>query len=187
MSPKATRILHSQGLNRDKYGRLARLAALFGQVRKDVRGVSAAPQSPHDIRDAWMAEDYDWHGWVKGVMAGTLTATSRRRGSALVLVNPAYISQTDSRTGLWQGYRRWDRFHCRDGAVLDADTNAACNIPARLYDSAIALYMPYRAVRALLAERTRTGVGTAPPGLKLPGLATMLQSTESKLPRTHKV
>ena len=191
MSPKATRILHSQGLNRDKYGRLARLAVLFGQVRKDVRqgcrGVSAAPQSPHDIRDAWMAADYDWHGWVKGVMAGAFTAISRRRGSALVLVNPAYISQTDSRTGLLQGYRRWDRFHCRDGAVLDADTNAACNIPARLYDSAITLYMPYRDVRALLAERTRTGVGTAPPGLELPGLATMLQSTESKLPRTHKV
>ncbi len=31
-------------------------------------------------------------------------------------------------------------------------TNAACNIPARLYDEEIMLYMPYREVKALLAE-----------------------------------
>jgi len=86
-----------------------------------------------------------------------------------------------------QGIRRWDRFYCCDGVVLDADTNAACNILARLYDEEIALYMPYRDVRALLAERTRQSVGTAPPGLELRGLATPSPSTESELPRTHKV
>ena len=127
------------------------------------------------------------NGWVKGVMADTLTSISRRRGSALALVNPAYTSQIDSRTGLLQGTRRWDRFYCCDGVVLDADTNAACNILARLYDEEIALYMPYRDVRALLAERTRQSVGTAPPGLELRGLATPSPSTESELPRTHKV
>ena len=42
-------------------------------------------------------------GWVKGVMADTLTSISRRRGSAPALVNPAYTSQVDSRTGLLQG------------------------------------------------------------------------------------
>ena len=41
-------------------------------------------------------------GWVKGVMADTLISISRRRGTALVLVNPAYTSQIDSRTGLLQ-------------------------------------------------------------------------------------
>jgi IS605 OrfB family transposase len=127
------------------------------------------------------------HGWVKGVMADTLTSISRRRGSALVLVNPAYTSQIDSRTGLLQGTRRWDRFYCCDGVALDADTNAACNILARLYDEEITLYMPYREVKALLAERTRTAVGTASPGLELRGLATPPPSTESELPRTHKV
>ena len=96
------------------------------------------------------------NGWVKGVMADTLTSISRRRGSALALVNPAYTSQVDSRTGLLQGRRRWDRFYCCDGVVLDADINAACNILARLYDEEITLYMPYREVKALLAERTRT-------------------------------
>ena len=39
-------------------------------------------------------------GWVKGVMADTLISISRRRGTALVLVNPAYTSQIDSRAGL---------------------------------------------------------------------------------------
>ena len=122
------------------------------------------------------------NGWVKGVMADTLTSISRRRGSALALVNPAYTSQVDSRTGLLQGRRRRDRFYCCDGVVLDADVNAACNILARLYDEEITLYMPYREVKALLAERTRTAVGTAPPGLELRGLATPPPSTESELP-----
>ena len=122
------------------------------------------------------------NGWVKGVMADTFTSISRRRGSALAWVNPAYTSQVDSRTGLLQGTRQWDRFYCLDGAVLDADVNAACNILARLYDEEITLYTPYREVKALLAERTRTAVGTAPPGLELRGLATPSPSTESELP-----
>ncbi|MDE0670317.1 MAG: hypothetical protein OXH72_01040, partial [Caldilineaceae bacterium] len=69
-----------------------------------------------------------------------------------------------------------------DGVVLDADVNAACNILARLYDEEITLYMPYREVKALLAERTRQSVGTAPPGLELRGHATEPPSTESELP-----
>ena len=121
-------------------------------------------------------------GWVKGVMADTFTSISRRRGSTLALVNPAYTSQVDSRTGLLQGKRQWDRFYCCDGAVLDADVNAACNILARLYDEEITLYMPFREVKALLAERTRTAVGTAPPGLELRGRANLSPSTESESP-----
>ena len=105
-------------------------------------------------------------GWVKGVMADTLTSISRRRGSALVLVNPAYTSQIDSRTGRLQGKRRWDRFYGLDGVVLDADTNAARNILARMYDEEITLYMPFKEVKRLLRDRTGTTVGTAPPGLE---------------------
>ena len=122
------------------------------------------------------------NGWVKGVMADTLTSISRRRGSAPALVNPAYTSQIDSRTGLLQGRRQGDRFHCIDGVVLDADANAACNILARLYDDGITLYTPFREVKALLVERTRLSVGTAPPGLELRGPATTPPSTESELP-----
>jgi len=108
-------------------------------------------------------------GWVKGVMADTLISISRRRGTALVLVNPAYTSQIDSRTGLLQGARRWDRFYGLDGVVLDADTNAARNILARLYDDEITLYTPFREVKRLLRERSGTTVGTAPPGLESAG------------------
>ena len=98
-------------------------------------------------------------GWVKGVMADTLTSISRRRGSALVLVNPAYTSQIDSRTGLLQGTRRGDRFYGLDGVVLDADTNAARNILQRMYDDEITLYTPYREVKRLLLDRNGTPDG----------------------------
>ncbi len=105
-------------------------------------------------------------GWVKGIMADTLSSISRRRGSALVLVNPAYTSQIDSRTGLLQGTRRGDRFYGLDGVVLDADTNAARNILQRLYDPEIDLYTPYRKVKRLLRDRSGTPDGTAHPGLE---------------------
>ena len=122
---------------------------------------------------------------VKGVMADTPTWISRRRGFAPALVNPAYISQIDSRTGLLQGQRQWDRFYCLDGVVPGADANAACNIPARPYDDEITLYMPHGEVKARLAERTRLLVGTARPGLELRGPATAPPSTESESPQTH--
>ena len=92
---------------------------------------------------------------------------SRHRGSALTLVNPAYTSQIDA---LLQGHRQRDKFQGLDGFVLDADTNAACSIQEQRYDDKITLSMPYRKVKALLVERTRTVVGTAPPGLELQGL-----------------
>ena len=115
-------------------------------------------------------------------MAKPPTSISRRRTSAPTLVNPACTSQIDSRTGLLQGQRKGDRFHCIDGVVLDADAHAACNIPARLYDGEITLYTPFREVKALLAERIRTAAGTAPPGLELREPATTTPSTESELP-----
>ena len=66
MDEKVTRILHSQGLNRDKYHCLKQIARLCGKVQTDAwqcrSGVTASPQTPYDIRDAWMAERYDWHG-----------------------------------------------------------------------------------------------------------------------------
>jgi len=66
MAEKVTRILCSQGLNAAKYDRLTRIAVLCGQVRADAwqrcSGVATASQSPYEIRDAWMAEGYDWHG-----------------------------------------------------------------------------------------------------------------------------
>ena len=108
---------------------------------------------------------------------------SRRRGSALALVNPAYTSQKDDRTALLQGRRQGDRFYCKDGVVLDADANAACNIRTHLYHDEIMLWMPYPEVQALCAERTRPSVGAAPPGLELRDARTRTLSTESEAPR----
>ncbi len=102
--------------------------------------------------------------WTRDLMADTQTAISRRRGSALVLVNLAYASPIDSRTGLLQGTRRGDRCYGLDGVVLDADTNAACK--ARLYDDGNMPYLPYKAVKALLLDQIGTPVGTARPCLE---------------------
>lgn len=66
----------------------------------------------------------------------------------------AATSQTDSRYGVLLGKRKGDRFYCFDGVVLDADENAAQNILARLRDSEIGLWTPFRTVRKVLLERT---------------------------------
>ncbi len=121
-------------------------------------------------------------GWVKGIMANTFTSISQCRGSALALANPAYTSQIDSRTGLSQGTRRGNRFYCLGGVVLDSDANAACNILARLYDQEITLYIPYGDMCSLLAERIRTAVGAAPPGLGFREYVTAPPLTESAVP-----
>lgn len=92
-------------------------------------------------------------GWVKGTMAEAINAVSQRRGSALHLVNAAYTSQVDSRYGVLLGTRSGDRFTGYDGEVLDADTNAARNILARLYDNEIGLYTPFQQVRQILLAR----------------------------------
>ena len=95
------------------------------------------------------------------------------------MVNPAGTLQIAYRTGLLQGTRRWDRVYFLDGVVLD---DAACNIPARLYDDESTLYTPCREAKVLAAERTRTMVGTALPRRELPGLATVPPSTEANGP-----
>ena len=89
--------------------------------------------------------------WTKGVIAEALDSVSSRRGSAVVLVNPAYTSQIDSRTGCLDGKRQGDRFYCSDGVVLQADQNAARNVLARLSDPEIERFMPYRAGEGDLA------------------------------------
>ena len=126
-------------------------------------------------------------GWVKGVMADTPTSISGRRGSALVLVNPAYTSPIDSRTGLLQGARCGDRFHGLDGVVLDADANAARNILARLYDAEISLHTPPREVKRLLRDRTGNSGGDGPPRTRARRVGRRCLTAESELPQTHKV
>jgi IS605 OrfB family transposase len=92
--------------------------------------------------------------WAKGCLAESLETVCQRRGSTLVLVNPAYTSQMDSRNGLLLGKRVGDSFHCFDGVVLQADTNAARNVKARLDDPDIDRWTPYQKVKSILLLRT---------------------------------
>ncbi|MYA04319.1 MAG: transposase, partial [Caldilineaceae bacterium SB0664_bin_22] len=102
MAEKVTRILHSQGLNRDKYDRLAWIAVLCGKVRADAwqrcSGVATVLQSPYEIRDAWMAEGYDWHGLSarlgKATLADALGDIDAAREAAKVPVKKAIRHRT---------------------------------------------------------------------------------------------
>lgn len=119
--------------------------------------------------------------WTKGVIAEALETVSQRRGSTLVLVNPAYTSQTDHRNGCLLGKRSGDRFHCFDGVVLQADENAARNVRARLFDSEIDRWTPYTTVKSILLKRTeryRLGLLNLDPSCSIP-----IESTGSESPK----
>ncbi|SCG39930.1 RNA-guided endonuclease TnpB family protein [Micromonospora inositola] len=91
--------------------------------------------------------------WTKGVTAEALKSVSERRGSALVLVNAAYTSQTCHRCGRF-GRRSGDRFHCTScGVAWQADVNAAINILQRAGDPDIALHTPHHVVKQILQDR----------------------------------
>lgn len=124
--------------------------------------------------------------WTKGVIAEALDRVSRRRGSTVVLVNPAYTSQMDSRTGGLDGKRQGDQFYCSDGVVLQADQNAARNVLARLYDPDIERFTPFKRVKAILLERTerlRLGLLNQDSSCS-PGFNRVL-STESEVPKNR--
>ena len=92
--------------------------------------------------------------WTKGMIAEALETVSQRRGSTLVLVNPAYTSPMDSRNGCLLGKRQGDSFHCFDGVVLQADENAARNVLARLRDPEMDRWTPFQKVKSILQART---------------------------------
>ena len=118
--------------------------------------------------------------WTKGVIAEALETVSRRRGSTLVLVNPAYTSQMDSRNGCLSGKRSGDSFHCFDGVVLQADENAALNVLARLCDPEIDRWTPFQKIKSILlarTERLRLGLLNRDSSCRPSGL-----STESEMP-----
>lgn len=122
--------------------------------------------------------------WTKGVIAESLETATKRRSATLVIVNPAYTSQMDSRNGLLLGKRSGDSFHCFDGAVLQADENAARNVRDRLYDSEIDRWTPYKKVKSILVERTeRQRLGLLNPDSSCTGLPV---STESEEPTAQK-
>lgn len=92
--------------------------------------------------------------WTKGVIASAIENVSRRRGSTVIYVNAAYTSQMDSCDGSLSGKRRGEKFYRENGEVLQADVNAARNVLARLHDSEISRWLPYKQVKAILLQRT---------------------------------
>lgn len=87
--------------------------------------------------------------WTQGVIAKALETVCQRCGASFVLVNPAYTSQMDSRSGTLWGKRFGDSFYCFDGAALQADENAARNVKARLFDPEINRWMPCQQVKSI--------------------------------------
>jgi transposase len=77
-----------------------------------------------------------------------------QRKARHILVNGAYTSQTDSTNGLLEGKRKGDKFYRVNGDVLQADHNAALNVLARLNDSEISRFTPYKEVRRILLSRS---------------------------------
>ena len=96
--------------------------------------------------------------WAKGVLAEALEAVSGQRSANLELVNAAYTSQMDSRTGRLEGKRSGARFITVTGEVVHADVNAARNVRDRLKDPEITRYMPFRKVKKVLLRRFSGGV-----------------------------
>ena len=60
-----------------------------------------------------------------------ITYKAHLHGKQVKTVNPAYTSQIDHRTGQKDGTRQGGRYIGKDGKVLHADINAACNIGLR--------------------------------------------------------
>lgn len=60
-----------------------------------------------------------------------LTYKAHLRGKQVITVKPHFSSQIDSRTGKKDGERKGCRYIGKDGVVLDADVNAACNLAKR--------------------------------------------------------
>ncbi|KKN36845.1 hypothetical protein LCGC14_0769670 [marine sediment metagenome] len=162
---KADRIARNN-LGRKKLNRRSRRQR---QLIRDV--VFKAVHSVVDKAETIAVEDLTWSNktkgklpknvnrrlaaWVKGCIAEALTSVSRRRSSTVVLVNAAYTSQVDPRTGLLTASRRGDHLYCHDGVVYAADEAAALNVLSRLSDDEIHLFMSARRVRQILTKRTQ--------------------------------
>ncbi|MFP3551115.1 transposase [Paraburkholderia sp. SIMBA_049] len=102
----------------------------------------------------WRNYNRRMSAWAKGVLAQALEEVCTQRGATHVVVNAAYTSQMDSFTGFLEGKRLGDKFHRINGDVLQADTNAARNVKARIHDQDINRYTPHVAVKQILLARS---------------------------------
>jgi len=102
----------------------------------------------------WRRFNRRMSAWAKGVLAEALDSVCEQRNAKHFVVNGAYTSQMDSINGLLEGRREGDKFYRANGDVLQADHNAALNVLARLNDSEITRFTPYKEVRRILLARS---------------------------------
>ncbi|WP_028220968.1 transposase [Paraburkholderia oxyphila] len=110
--------------------------------------------SPIKGKGQWRKYNRRMSAWAKGVLARALYEVCEQRGATHVVVNAAYTSQMDSFSGLLEGKREGDKFYRVNGDVLQADTNAARNVRARIHDGEITRYMPHLQVKQILLARS---------------------------------
>lgn len=116
--------------------------------------VSEDLTSPIAKKQQWKRFNRRMSSWAKGTLAEALDSVCTQRKAKHVLVNAAYTSQMDSANGLLQGKRVGDKFYRANGDVLQADHNAALNVLARLDDSEVTRFTPYKEVRRILLARS---------------------------------
>ena len=173
----AGRIAKANHIQKNNLGR-KKIDARKERTQQQLRTI--AYQSAHTIVDkaaviasedltAVIATKHQWKrfnrrmsAWAKGVLAEALDSVCEQRNAKYVLVNGAYTSQMDSTNGLLEGKREGDKFYRTNGDVLQADHNAALNVRARLDDSEISRFTPYKEVRRILLARS--GAATAQQG-----------------------
>ena len=166
---EAGRISKADRIKKNNLGR-KKLDARKETTQKQLRTI--AYQAAHSIVDkaaivaseeltAVIASKHQWRrfnrrmsAWAKGVLAEALDSVCEQRNARHVLVNGAYTSQMDSTNGLLEGRREGDKFYRANGDVLQADHNAALNVLARLDDSEISRFTPYKEVRRILLARS---------------------------------
>ena len=133
----------------------------------------------------WKKFNRTMSGWAKGSLAEALESVTKARGSCLRVVNAAYTSQMDSKSGRLEGRRDGDKFYHANGVVSSADTNAAINIKHRADDAEISLYTPYRAVKKILLNRLIADGGVRSEEIDRPSRTPVARrkrtSTESEL------
>jgi IS605 OrfB family transposase len=166
---EAGRTAKAERIKRNNLGRV-KLKARRDRAQKRLRTI--AYQAAHTIVDKaavvgseeltspirrkvqWRNYNRRMSAWAKGVLAQALEEVCTQRGATHVVVNAAYTSQMDSFTGLLEGKRVGDKFHRINGDVLQADTNAARNVKARIRDQEITRFMPHVAVKQILLARS---------------------------------
>ncbi|MET0105068.1 MAG: transposase [Sedimenticola sp.] len=190
---EAGRIAKADRILKNNLGR-KKITARKEKARKQLRDI--AYRAAHSVVDkaalvvsedltAVIASKHQWKkfnrrmsAWAKGVLAQALEEVTHQRGGQHTLVNAAYTSQMDSTNGLLEGKRVGDKFYRANGDVLQADVNAARNVLARLSDTGITRFMPFKEVRSILLSRSPAQLSVM--GLELDAANSVCQPSADK-------